>query len=282
MPKAFFSKNNFIERSINGALLFFKESIFSEDKAQEPGLLQSLDPRFKVVTFALFCIAVLFMKNTGALAILYIFSLLLACVSRINLGFFLKRTWVFIPLFSLFIAFPAIFSFASPGEALYVLKFFGLRLVITRPGLFGALLFVLRVATSVSFMILLSLTTRHSTLLKVLRVFRVPQAFVMVLGMAYRYIYLFMEIVENTYLGIKSRTGGLIKRKRGQAIVAWNIAVLWQRSFKLNEDVYGAMLSRGYNGEPVLLDEFKATLKDWVWLCLAVIIFTGAVKFNNG
>ena len=277
-----FRKNNFIERSIKGVLLFFKDSILSEESAKVSGFLQSLDPRIKVITFALFCIAVLFTKNICILMILYIFSLFLAYVSKINLGFFLKRTWIFIPLFSLFIAIPALFSFASPGEMLCAFKLFGLHLVITKPGLWGVFFFVSRVATSVSFVILLSLVTRHAALLRVLRVFKIPQVFVMVLGMSYRYIYLFMEIAENTYLGIKSRTSGLIQQREGQAMVAWNIATLWQRSFELNEDVYGAMLSRGYNGEPVLLDEFKVTLKDLIWCCLVVIIFTGVIKFRNG
>jgi len=102
----------------------------------------------------------------------------------------------------------------------------------------------------------------------------------MVLGMSYRYIYLFVETIEHTYLGIKSRTGGVIHYRKGQSIVAWNIATLWQRSFKLNEDVYNAMLSRGYSGEPVLADEFKSSFKDWIWFSLVVIIFISAILFK--
>jgi cobalt/nickel transport system permease protein len=267
-----FKKNNFIERSIGGVLLFFRNSVFSCEYASSEGFLQSIDPRIKAVTFLLFCAAVLFINDIYRLFYLYLFCLVLARISKINLRFFIMRTWVFIPLFSFFIAIPALFSFVSPGEALLTLKFFGASFIITRPGFLGSLLFVLRVVTSVSFVILLSLTTRHSALLRVLRVFRVPQIFVMVMGMSYRYSYLFMEIVENTFLGIKSRTGGLIHYKRGQTIVAWNIATLWQRSFKLNEEVYNAMLSRGYRGEPVLLDEFKTSFKDWAWGCLAIIV----------
>ena len=277
-----FKKHNFIERSIKGALSFFKDSVLSGEQVAYPGYLQSLDPRSKAVTFLLLCVAILVTKNIYVLFFLYFLTLILAAVSRINLGFFLKRTWVFIPLFSLFIAIPALFSLVSPGEPLFNFRFIGIGLTITRQGLAGAILFVSRVATSVSLVILLSLTTRHFALLRVLRIFRVPQIFVMALGMSYRYIYLFMEIVENTYLGIKSRTGGLIHYQKGQSIVAWNIATLWQRSFKMNEDVYSAMLSRGYQGEPVLLEEFKTTFKDWLWIGLVVIIFTGVSIFRNG
>jgi cobalt/nickel transport system permease protein len=273
MIKDVFKKNNFIERSLKGVFVFFKDSVLSEDLASSGAFLQSIDPRIKTASFLLLCVTTLLTGDLGGLIFLYLFCLFLARISKINLWFFIKRTWVFIPLFSLFIAIPALFSFVSPGEPLFKFSVFGLPLVLTRPGLSGALVFVLRVAVSVSFVILLGLTTRHSTLFKVLRVFGVPQVFVMVLGMSYRYIYLFMETIEHTYLGIKSRTGGVIHHRKGRQIVAWNIATLWQRSFKLNEDVYNAMLSRGYTGEPVLADEFKSTFKDWVWFFLIIIVF---------
>jgi cobalt/nickel transport system permease protein len=276
------NKHNFIGRSIRGTLSFFRESILSEEHASYRAFLQSLDPRVKTATFLLLCLAVLMARNIYSLLFLYAFCLLLVCISKINLGFFLIRTWIFIPLFSLFIAIPALFSFISPGEALCGFKFLGLDLVITRPGLSGALLFVARVITSVSLIILLGLTTRHFALLKVLRIFKVPQVFVMVLGMSYRYIYLFVEIVQDTYQGIRSRVGEAVHYRKGQSIVAWNIATLWQRSFKLNEDVYSAMLSRGYTGEPVLADEFKTSFKDWAWVCLVAVIFGLALYFNHG
>ncbi len=266
-------KNNFIERSISSALSFFKESVFSDDCASQKGFLQSLDPRIKTATLLLFVVQVLLVKNIVVLLYLYAASLLLACLSKIRLGFFLKRTWVFIPLFSLFIALPAILSIFTPGETLATLKIAGLKLIVTRQGLSGAALFVTRVITSVSFVVLLSITTKHFELFRVLRIFKVPQVFVMTLGMCYRYIFLFVGIIENTYLAVKSRVGTKVHSRRGQRIVAFNIASLWQRSYQLNEDVYHAMLSRGYAGEPLVLHHFKAGLKDWLWLFCVLAIF---------
>ena len=272
--------NNFIERSITGTLSFFKESIFSDELALKKGFLQSIDPRIKAASFALFLISALFIRNIALLLFLYSLCLLSAHFSKIQLGFFLKRTLIFIPLFSLFIALPAIFSAITPGEPLFIFRLLGMKLIISRPGLFGAILFVVRVVTSVSFVILLSLVTRHNELLSVLRLFRIPQIFVMTLGMCYRYIYLFLETIENTCLAIKSRVGAKICYAKGQRIVAWNIGNLWQRSSQLNEEVYKAMLSRGYTGEPRLLDEFRANVRDWVWLFSAIAIATLVVYLD--
>src|SRR3989338_250616 len=259
-------RNNFIRRSLMGVLSFLKESVFADEYAAKKGFLQSLDPRIKVITFILFILAILFTQSISGALYLYAVCLILACLSRVSMGFFLQRTWIFIPLFSLFIAIPALFSVFTPGEPLLSLNMAGLQLIITRPGLSGATLFVTRVIASVSFAVLLSLTTKHFVLLKVLRIIGIPQVFVMTIGMCYRYIYLFIEMIENTYTAIKSRSGVNIHYQRGQRVVAWNIAYLWVRSCRLNEEVYQAMLSRGYSGEPAVLNDFEVRLKDWLWL----------------
>lgn len=261
--------NNFIERSIIGVLTFLKDSIFAEEQASIGGFLQSLDPRAKMIGLVLFILQVLLIKSIGVIFFLYAVCLFLVLISKIDLVFFLKRTWVFIPLFSLFIALPAIFG---PGETLLIWHVLGIKLVITRQGLDGAVIFLMRVITCESFIVLLSLTTKHFELLKVLRIFKIPQVFIMTLGMCYRYIYLFVGIIQNTYLAIKSRVGIGIPYQRGQNIVAWNIASLWERSVGLNEQVYQAMLSRGYQGEALAWNDFKVRPRDWWWLFTVVMI----------
>ncbi len=273
--------DSFIERSITGALSFLKESIFAEEYASKSGFLQSLDPRIKVITIFLMIIATVLTGSIAISCVLYALCLILAYLSEVKISFFLKRTWIFIPLFSLFIVIPALFSIFSPGEALLSFNFIGYKLSITRQGILGATLFVIRVTTAVSFAVLLSLTTRHFDLLKVLRIFGIPQVFVMTLGMCYRYIYLFLEVAGNTYLAIKSRVGTRVHYKRGQHMVAWNMASLWLRSYHLNDAVYQAMLSRGYTGEPAVLENFKTQWVDWVWLFITGLFFVALIWLNG-
>lgn len=261
--------NNFIERSIIGVLAFLKDAIFAEEYALRNGFLQSLDPRVKIISFLLLILEALFTGSSVVLFFLYGVCLFLVLISKINLGFFLKRTWIFIPLFSLFIVLPAIFS---PGEALFTWHILGAKLIVTRQGVHGAAIFIIRVVTCLSWGILLSITTRHFDLLKALRVFKIPQIFIMILGMCYRYVYLFLGIVQNTYLAIKSRIGLGVSYQKGQEMVAWNIASLWDRSVGLNEEVYKAMLARGYQGEALAWNDFKVRALDWLWLVAVIII----------
>ena len=242
---------NFIERSLMGGLSFLKEAIFSDECAAKNAFLQKLSPRIKVLSVLLLILAVMFSRSIIFLSGLYAFCLLLAIVSLIHLGFFLKRTWVFIPLFSLCIAIP----------------------VLIRGDFISAGFFFLRVLISVSLCALLALTTKHFALLKALRVFKIPQIFVMTLGMCYRYVYLFIDLIQNTYSAIKSRVGYVSGVKTGQGIVAWNMSLLWQRSYAMHNEVYQAMLSRGYSGEPKVMDEPRSSFKDWLFLTVAILIF---------
>ena len=244
--------------------------IACEEHAVRRGFLQGLDPRIKTVTFLLFIVTAVSLKTAAAVGCLYLLCLILAVCSNVPIGFFILRTWVFIPLFSLCIAIPALFSVVTPGEPVCVFFILGIKFIITRPGLDGAILFVTRIATSVSLVVLLSLTTRHAELLKVLRGLGVPKVFVLTVSMCYRYLYLFAVMVENIFTAVKSRVGVVVQYKRGQQIVAWNIANMWNRSCRMNEDVYNAMLSRGYTGEPRLLSNFHTRFRDWLWLSVSV------------
>lgn len=273
-----FRNNRFIVRSLMDALSFLKESVFAEEFASRRGFLQSLDPRVKTAAALLLFAAMTFSKSIPALLCFYLLILILAERSRINLPYFLKRTWIIIPLFSLFIAVPALFDLFSPGNALFSFRAWGLNISITHQGLFGALLFVTRVATAVSLVVLLTLTTKHAALLNALRFFKIPRIFVMVLGMCYRYIYLLVEIVESTYRAMKSRIGTSLPRRKGQKLVAWNMASLWQRSYSLHQGVYRAMLSRGYHDELRFSPDAAPETKDWLWLVSAAA-FCGLVFF---
>ena len=224
---------------------------------------------------------VLVSKSVIVLSGFYLTAIILAFVSSISLGFFLKRTLLFVPLFSFFIVVPAIFSPITPGDSVFSFTVFSHHVSITRQGLGFAMIFFMRVLASVSFAMLLVLTTRHHVLLKVLRLFKVPQVFVMTMGMCYRYIYLFLDTIQKTFCAIKSRVGFVSSTKAGQKIAAMNMAGLWLKSYRMQTQVYDAMLSRGYTGEPKVLEEFKAGTIDGVLLTFSLLTLAGTLWMNR-
>ncbi|MFH1199021.1 MAG: cobalt ECF transporter T component CbiQ [Candidatus Omnitrophota bacterium] len=207
--------------------------------------MQKISPRFKLVFTLAILLVIAFSRSILLIACFYLISLLLACLSRINLFYFIKRVWFFIPFFALIIAVPALFEIFSPGEVIV----FG----ITQQGVSSGGLFTLRVLTSVSWSVLLVLTTNHTQLLRSLRLIGVPAIFVTTLMMCYRYIYVFIKIVEDMYLGIKSRTITSLRNKKARKVVAWHMGSLWEKSRMMSEEIYLAMLARGFNGEPKVM-----------------------------
>jgi cobalt/nickel transport system permease protein len=271
----------FLERTILGTVSLLKETVCVELVAHRKGFLQDRDPRFKCLSAMLLLITVLMSKSVIELSILYCALLFLVGVSSIGLLFFLERTLLFVPIFSLFIVAPAIFNIVTPGEPLVSFKLFGWTLSITRQGIDSAFIFFMRVLDSVSIAVLLVLTTRQHVLLKTLRIFRVPQLFVMTMSMSYRYIFLFLDIIQKMFIAIKSRVGFVSSAKEGRRMVTSNMAGLWLRSYRLQSQVYDAMVSRGYSGEAYVLDEFKAKAGDYIFSAFALCALIGTLWLNR-
>jgi cobalt/nickel transport system permease protein len=270
----------FLERTILGTVSLLKETVSVEQVAANNGFLQRRDSRFKCLSMVLLLITVLVSKSVAGLSVLYCAILILAEVSSIGLLFFLKRTLLFVPMFSFFIVVPAIFNFVTPGEPLFSFNLFAWTLSITRQGVDSAIIFFMRVLDSVSIAVLLVLTTRQHVLLKTLRIFRVPQLFVMTMGMSYRYIFLFLDIIQKMFVAIKSRVGFVSSTKEGRRVVTSNIAGLWLRSYRLQSQVYDAMVSRGYSGEAQVLDEFRAGFADYLITTGALCVLIGTLWLN--
>jgi cobalt/nickel transport system permease protein len=237
-------------------------------------------PALKLISIVLFLIGALMAKSIITLGILYLFCLVFAAVSSISLFFFLGRTVLFVPLFSLCIALPAITNMVTPGDPVFTVTLFSHAISITRQGIDSAVIFCARVLVSVSFTILLMLTTRRHVLLKVLRIVHVPRIFVMTIGMSYRYIFVLLDIIQHAYVGIKSRVGFVSSSKSGRSIVAMNMAGLWLRSYRMHSQVYDAMVSRGYCGEPVVLNEFRIQAGDFLLITLSLAVLTGTIWLN--
>jgi len=261
-----------IEKTLADLAQILEQSLFAEDIARRPGLLQGLDPRAKVVSILALLIAVGLSRSLPVLLGLYLVTLILAWRSAVPLGFFIKRVWLFMPFFTGLIALPAFFL--TPGPALAVLP---LGLVITRPGALTAMFLLLRVSTSVSLGVLLMLTTAWPTLLKALGVLHVPEGFILILGMTYRYIYLLLRTAEDMFLSRKSRVVGRLPPAVERQVLAASAGTLLNKSLYLSGEVYLAMQSRGYGGKVRTMDTFRMRAGDWLWSAAMLAVVAAAI-----
>ncbi len=248
------------------------QALFAEETAHRRGLFQALDPRIKIVATLALLIAVSLSRSLAVIVGLYVVTMALAAASAIPPGFFIKRVWLFMPFFTLIIALPAFFF--VPGPALAVLP---LGLVITRTGALTALFLLMRVSTSVSLGMLLVLTTPWNTLLKALHVLRVPDSFILILGMTFRYIHLLLNTLDDMLLSRKSRVVGRLDGATQRRVIGATAGTLLGKSLALSGDVYLAMQSRGYRGSPRTLDTFVMRGRDWAWGVALAALAVGAI-----
>jgi cobalt/nickel transport system permease protein len=253
-------RRNVLESTLGEVSHALAQSLFAEEIARQPGLFQSLDPRVKIITTLALLLAVSLSRSVEVIVALYAVTVVLAALSSISVGFFIRRVWLFMPFFTLIIAIPAFFT--VPGPPLARLP---LGLIITRTGALTALFLLLRVSTSVSLGMLLVLTTPWNTLLKALQVLKVPDSFILILGMTFRYIYLLLNTLDDMLLSRKSRVVGRLDGAAQRRVIGATAGTLLGKSLALSGDVYLAMQSRGYRGTPRTLDTFQMRRRDWAW-----------------
>ena len=265
-----------LEHTLNGIAETLERALFAEEISARDGLFQSLDPRAKLVAVLALLIAANLSRSMAVIAGIYLLALALAWRSAIPAGFFIKRVWLALPFFTGLIALPALFI--TPGPALVQLL---PGLAITRSGVTSVLFLLLRVSTSVSLTLLLILTTRWNVVLGALGVLKVPDVFILILGMTHRYIYLLIHTANDMFLSRRSRVVGEISPAEERRLLGAMSASLLGKSLDLSGEVYLAMQSRGFRGPIVTLKPFHMRRYDWVWLGIFLAIAVAAVILGS-
>jgi energy-coupling factor transporter transmembrane protein EcfT len=175
------------------------------------------------------------------------------------------------------IALPALF--VTPGQAVWQVP--GLGWYVTEQGLRSACFLLFRVETTATLAALLVLTTPWPRVLKALRFCRVPVIAVVILGMTYRFLFLFLQTALDMLESRKSRTLGELAGWQRRKLASAAVGVLLSKSFLLSSEVHMAMLARGFQGEVYLLDETAIAAADWMMLFVFLAIAALAIVLGR-
>ena len=264
-----------LEHTLGGISASTERAVFTEHHARHRGWLQSIDPRAKLLMFAALVLAASLTGSIVVLAVLYALVLAAARASRVPFDFFVRRVWLGIPLFAGIVVIPAIFL--APGERLFDLALGPLHVAPSIPGVVGAILLVVRVGVTVSMAVLLVLTTPWADLLKSLQQMRVPQLFVLILAMAYRYIFLFLHLANGILEARKSRMVGRTRGGEQRRWISGTMGNLVNRSLKMSNDVYAAMSARGFGGSVRSFSAYRLRPADALAMAGALVVSVAAV-----
>lgn len=271
-----------LSRTLRASARLVGDAVFAERVARQPGFLQGLAARAKLISLVGLLVAASFLHHLASLWLLAAWVIAAAGISKVGVRVLLHRVWWLLPTAFLVVTIPAIFGPITPGEPLVTLYraanpprigFLPLpaELAITRQGLAAAGLVVTRIVVGVLLGVTLVLTTRWQELLKAAYI-GVTAPFVLILAMAYRYVFVLLRTVEAMHLGRQARTIVPSTAAEQRRWAGSRVAVLFLRSRRLSEEVYQAMLARGYRGEPKALAASRVGAPEAVWLlgCLAI------------
>jgi cobalt/nickel transport system permease protein len=263
------ARPSWLEKTVAGIAESIERAVFTEEHARRDGYLQKIDPRAKLVMFVALVLSASLTGSLLALALLYIVILAAARASKVPFDFFVRRVWLGIPFFAGIVVIPSLFF--TPGDRL-----FGWSFGLSIPGLIGGAILVARVGVSVSLGVLLVLVTPWADVLKSLQAFKVPQIFILLLSMTYRYIFLFLHSANGLFEARKSRQVGRSSGNEQRGWISGSMGSLMHRSFKMSNEVYTAMLARGFSGNVRSYNAYQMQGKDWLALAASVLVAVGA------
>jgi cobalt/nickel transport system permease protein len=149
-----------------------------------------------------------------------------------------------------------------PGTAIAALG----PITFTAPGTLAAITLVLRVVASAGFALLIIWTTRWTETLAALTALGTPDVIVATLAMTQKQIVSLLRTVEHLHLARESRMISPGSAGQNREWVIGRMAFVAGKSIKAADDVYDAMLARGFTGAMRSVNRLHAGASDWLWL----------------
>ena len=198
-------------------------------------------------------------------------TILILHFAKIPYRFYLKLLWYPIVIIALTCIIIALFF--GYREPLTDINLLGLRWTIFKDGITLGFNTFFRVAGGLSTQFFLVLTTPMTSILLILRKARVPKVLIEMSMLIYRYIFVFIEVMETMHTAQELRLGysGLIKKLRSISLL---IANLFIRTLEQGERTFTAMNARGYDGNIRVLEDLPKPSKTAL---IGIILFVAAL-----
>lgn len=130
----------------------------------------------------------------------------------------------------------------------------------------NCLLIVLKVTGTISSANILSYTTKWHHLTKALKLFFIPDIFIFVIDITFKYIYLLGEYSLEMLYALKLRSVG--KNDKKYTSVPRLGGNLFLKSKEAGDEMYAAMECRGFVGEYEVNKDFKLIKEDYLYLMI--------------
>jgi cobalt/nickel transport system permease protein len=238
--------DNFMDKTINAIL-----KILSKIKREfnySKRFVYKLNPLLKVIfsLLMIICISI----SRGYLYTISIMTFALVLLSSMDADNIIKilKMAVVIPVFTLIMLIPSIISGNFSNSLLIVIKIFTTLLIVN----------------------ILSITTRWSQITKALKLFYIPDIFLLIFDITIKYIYILGELSLDMFYALKLRSVG--KNNNKYMSISKIMGNLFIKSKDMGEEMYSAMECRGFTGEYKSINKFKFSFYDFLYFVVSVLL----------
>ncbi len=273
-------KLTFLDRTILNSAKAVKSIYQQAESAARVSFIQKIHPKVKFLSLIYLVIVISFIRELPAQLIATGFIFLFYLVARLRIVEVYRKIFFLALIFGLVVVLPASLNVITPGEIIFpVLRLnspvhfliynIPAEIGITVNGIQVVSMVFLRVFNSVSLALLIVYTTSFPAFVKSFKIVGIPDLFLMIISLAYKYIFILSRTIEETYFALKSRMSGNIKKSSIRKLIGGRMFFIFRRSVIIYENTYYAMVSRCYNGKVILHSYQKVTSMD---IAVAVVI----------
>ena len=236
-------KNTFINKSILSILKMLTK--FKYNTTQDPHKF-GINTITKLISAILLIILVSTTRSFGFLMIIDVYLLLIISLLKVEQIKHIIKMALGVAIFTLIILLP---SMLMGNES-------------------NSIMIIIKTLTTVTVVNITTCITQWNDMTKALKLFFVPDIFILVLDVTIKYIIIFGEFSLNMLYALKLRSVGNNKNKRNS--LSGIMGTMFIKSKEMAEEMYGAMECRGFTGEYKLHSKYKFKLNDM--LCIIINI----------
>lgn len=271
-----------IDRTLKKAANLIKSGTLQNEFSVQAGLMQKIDARVKTLFLFFFIVIISLVRKIPTQLAISLFFLILYALSRIRLFEVYKKILILSFLFGFMVVAPAALNLITGGKIIIPLFWFQAVhqvwiyhipsvIGITREGLFFILRFYLKVLNSLTLTFLIFYTTPFNKIIKSMKIFHVPGILLLIITLAFKFIFVLAQTIEETYFAMKLRWWEQAGENESTKLITGRIAYIFRKSWIKYEEVYLAMTARGFSGDTDLCYLRKVEWPDILFLSLSLL-----------
>ena len=258
-------------------LMYFQSEVTSGKK------IFHIHPQIKVFAFIYLIVVISLTHTVKAQLVATFFIFMFYLISKTSYRYVYKKIIFLSLVFGLLVFLPASLNVITPGKIVFKITTFNSAshfwiyeipqvIGVTDNGIHVVELLFLRVLNSISLAMFFLYSSSFPQLLKGFKIFFVPDTFLMIVSLAYKFIFILSMSIEETYFAIKSRLVGNIRNKNVQDIISGRVFYVFKKARNNYENTYAAMISKGYNGKVNFQNEKKIKAVDLYFLLGMLVV----------